>query len=281
MTSFQKIIKYGAIAFAIYLCFVIISMIVFGITAIFGVTAGVGIFENNKNHTAMIAKWEQEYSNIDSIDIDLSICKLTIQKGETLKVEASEVSEQFICRADGNELKIEDKKLNRNFLGMSHSTPEVILYLPENISLQDVTIETGVNETNIDYLKASKVKIEMGVGKYQIDNLIADYAKIEAGAGEASIKNSVIDELKLDGGLGKLTVTSKVAEKADISCGMGRVELNLIGLPTDYQVKAHTGLGNFEVDGKKVSDNQIIGNGTSIIKVGAGVGETIVNFVEE
>lgn len=279
MTSFQKIIKYGAIAFAIYLCFMIISMIIFGITAVFGVTAGFGMIENRNEDAVMTTKWEQEYSNVDSIDINLSICKLTIQKGEKLKVEASEVSNQFVCKTEGNKLKIEDEKLNRNFWGMPDTTPEVILYLPENISLEDVKIETGVNETRIDYLKANKVRIEMGVGKYQIDNLIANYARIEAGAGEASIKDSNIEELKLEGGLGKLTVTSKVKTKADVSCGMGKVEFNLVGLPTDYQVKAHTGLGNFEVDGKKVSDDQVVGNGASKINIDAGVGETIVNFV--
>lgn len=280
MTSFQKIIKYGAIGFALYLCFIIISMIVVGFTAIFGITAGIGMLDDNKEKI-VTTKWEQEYSNIDSIDIHLSVCKLSVQKGETLKVEASEITDQFVCRAEGNELKIEDKKLNQNFWGMPDVTPEVILYLPEDINLEDVTIETGINETRIDYLKANQVKIEMGVGKYQIDNLIADYAKIEAGAGEATISNSEIDEIKLNGGVGELTVTSKIATKADISCGMGRVELNLIGLPTNYQIKAHTGLGEFKVDGQKVADNQVIGTGNSEIKVDAGVGETIVNFVEQ
>ena len=49
MTPFQKVIKYGAIAFAIYLCIMIISMIIFGITCIFGISVGVVIFENNNN----------------------------------------------------------------------------------------------------------------------------------------------------------------------------------------------------------------------------------------
>lgn len=280
MTTFQKIIKYGAIAFAIYLCLMIISMTIFGITALLGVTVAVDQSENN-NNTVVVTKWEEEYDNINRIDIDLSICKLFIKKGEKLKVEASEVSEQFICEAEGKQLKIADKRLNRNLWGMVDVTPEVIVYLPENIDLEEVIIETGVNETNIDYLKADKIKIEMGVGKYQMNQLIAKYAKIEAGAGEANIRDSQIEELKLDGGVGKLAITSKITAKADVSCGMGKVEINLVGLPTDYQVKAHTGLGNFEVEGQKVSDNQVIGNGKSNIKVDAGVGETIVNFVED
>ena len=41
MTTLQKIIKYGAIAFAIYLSVMIIGLIVFGITAIFGITTEI------------------------------------------------------------------------------------------------------------------------------------------------------------------------------------------------------------------------------------------------
>lgn len=278
MTSFQKVIKYGAIAFAIYLCFVIISIIVGTITTIFGISLGMEIFQNSNNE-AMITKWEQEYSNMTSMDIDLSVCKLTIKKGDTLKVEASEVSDKFKCNTEGNKLKIEDKNLHRNFFNQTEDMKsEVIIYVPENMNFDEVTIETGVNETNIEYLKADKVNLEMGVGRYQINSLSAKYVKIEAGAGEANINDSNIEELKLDGGIGRLSFTGKITKTADIECGVGRLEINLIGSSDDYKIKAETGLGNFKVDGQNVSDHQTIGNGDVNVKVDAGVGETVVNF---
>lgn len=280
MTSFQKVIKYGAIAFAIYLSFIIIGMIIAGITAIFGITTGFGIFENN-NDTAMITKWEQEYSNISNIDVDLSICKLTIKKGNTLKVDASNVTDQFKCEAKGNVLKIEDKKVYRFFWDTGDTIPEVLIYVPEKIEFKEVTIETGMNETYIEYLKADKVELEIGAGKYKIDELLAENANIETGAGEAEINKAEIGKLKLEGGVGRLALTSKILETADIDCGVGKVELKLIGKSTDYRVKTHTGLGNFMVDGQKVRDDETIGNGNVTIKVDAGVGETTVDFIEK
>lgn len=281
MTSLQKIIKYGAIAFAIYLSLLIIGIIISAISAVFGITMGLEMFEESTNQASMITKWEQEYSNINSMDIDVSICKLIIQKGDTLKVEVSDVSDQFICKVEGTELKIEDKKLNRNFFNMGDAKPEVIISIPEDKEFREVMIETGVNETKIQYLKADTIKLEMGVGKYQIDKLVAKYASIKAGAGEANIDQAKIEELKLDGGVGKLTVTSKITRRAEVDCGVGKVELDLIGLPENYKVKTNTGLGNFEVNGKKVRNNETIGNGDVGIKVDAGVGETIVNFQSE
>lgn len=281
MTSFQKIIKYGAIAFAIYLSFLIIGMIIFGITAIFGISTGLEMFESSKDNAAVVTKWEQEYTNINNLDIELDVCKLVIKKGTTLKVEASQVSDQFNCKAEGNKLKIEDKKLHGNIFNTMEIKPEITIYLPENIGLEEVTIKTGVNETIIEYLKAKQIKLDMGMGRYDIDTMLAKYAKIEAGAGEATIKHADFEELKLDGGVGKLVLTSKVAKKADINSGVGKMELNLIGLPTDYKIKTETGLGNFIVDGQKVADNQTLGNGDAIIKINAGVGETTVNFSKE
>ncbi len=280
MTSFQKIIKYGAIAFAIYLCFLIIGMIIFGITAIFGITTGLEMFENRKDDVAMITKWEQEYTNITTMDINLSVCKLAIKKGDMLKVDVSNVSDQFKCEEEENKLKIEDKNLQKSIFDTIDYKPEVTIYIPETMGFEEVTIETGVNETNIEYLKADKINLEMGVGKYQVDSLSAKYAKIEAGAGEANINHANIKELKLDGGVGKLVLTSKITKKADINSGVGKMELNLIGLPTDYKIKAETGLGNFVVNGQKIKNNQTLGNGEATIKVDAGVGETVINFQE-
>ncbi len=282
MTPLQKIIKYGAVGFAIYLCLMIISMTIFVITAIFGITTGMEIFNQNSQNTAMLTKWEQEYENITSLDIDLEICKLTIKKGEKLKVEASNVTQDFECKVEQNELKIKETPKSRWFFNqLNEAVAEVIIYVPETLELREAKIETGINETNMEYLKAEKVDIQMGLGKSQIQELIAGNAKIEAGAGESKIENSQIESLKLQTGLGSLKLTSKILKNADIDCGMGKVEIDLIGKPEDYQVKAETGLGSFKVNGKQVSDNQVIGEGNSIIKVEAGVGETVVNLQEE
>ena len=278
MTSFQKVIKYGAIAFAVYLCFMIISIIIGTITAIFGITVGMERFENSNNE-AMITKWEQEYSDITSLDIDLKVCKLAIKKGDTLKVTASEVSDKFNCKVEGKKLKIEDEDYHTHFFHhIEDVKSQITIFIPENINFDEVTIETGVNETNIEYLKTDKLNLEMGVGKYQIDSFSAKYAKIKAGAGEANIANSDVEELKLDGGIGRLSFTGKITKTADVECGVGELDINLIGKVSDYQVKAETGLGNFKVDGQKVSDKQTIGSGDVTIKVEAGVGETVVNF---
>lgn len=241
MTTFQKIIKYVAIGFAIYLSLMIIGVTVFGLTVVCGIGIGMESF-NKDNNTAVIPKWEQEYTHIKEMDIDIGVGKLTIRKGRTLKVEAFAVSNEFICEAKGDKLEIKDKKLKGNFWGINNVSPEVVIYLPEELVLDKVSIEAGINETNIEYLKTNKIK--------------------------------------LNGGIGKVVLNSKIMEKADIKCGIGKLELNLIGSPEDYKIKTETGLGVLKVDGQTVSNHQVIGNGDAVIDIEAGIGETVVAFEE-
>lgn len=281
MTTIQKIIKYGAIVFGVYLSLMIIGMIVFGITTVVGIGIGIENFESSDNNKKIITNWEQEYANITDMNIDMSECKLTIKKGKALKVHTVNISEQFKCEAKGNKLEIKDKNIRGSFWGMNNITPEVTIYIPENLSLNEVTIETGVNDTNIEFLKADKMKLKIGVGKCKIEEIVAKEANITAGAGETNIAKAKIEDLQLKGGVGKIVLTSKITEKATINCGVGKVEINLIGGLSDYKVKAKTGLGALKVDNQKITEKQIVGNGDAIIEVEAGVGETEVTFQEE
>ena len=280
MKPFQKVIKYGAIAFGIYLSFIIIGIIVFAITTIFGIAIG---FETYKNSSSVVEtqKWEQEYSNINNLEIDLSICKLDIKVGDTqnVKVEGINLSDKFECKATGDRLILEDDKLNINWFNTRNIIPEIILYLPENFEFDKIEITTGANETNIENIESRKLDLEMGVGKYRIQNLKAQNCKIETGAGDSRIENANIEVLELDGGIGQFVMNSEITNRADIDSGIGRIELNLLGNKENYKIKAHTGLGSFKVDGNNISDNQEIGKGDIDILVEAGVGETIVDFV--
>lgn len=282
MTPFQKIIKYGAIAFAIYLCVMIIGGIVAAITAVFGITMGIESFQNRENSDVVTTKWSQEYSNVANLEINLDYCELEIVEGSTLKVEATDVADnKLVAELKEDKLVIKDRNASRKWYNLQNFVPKVTIYLPENCEFEKVDLRTGASETKIYNLKSQKLEIEMGAGKYTIHSITAKDAKIKTGAGEATIENSKFDTLKLDGGVGKLAVTGEISNYADIECGVGKVELNLIGTSQDYKIKASTGLGNFTVNNHSVHDDETIGEGNVMIKIEAGVGETLVNFVEK
>lgn len=280
MTSLQKVIKYGAIAFGFYLVFVILSAIIFSITAVFGISTGLNS-NNSVESNQEITFFEESYENVNNLDIKLDVSKLNIKNGSEFKVEVTNPTNKFYCKMDGDTLKIRDERKNVKWFNFSNDViPEIVIYIPNAVKLNEIEIDTGVSETYIEQLVANEVDIEIGVGKFVINNIVTKKAKISGGAGEANINKSSIDVLKLDAGIGKFAINSKVSEEAKIEAGVGQLILNLQGNKNNYKVKTETGLGSLLVDGKKVSDNQVIGDGNSYIKVEAGVGEVRVNFFE-
>lgn len=285
MRPFQKVIKYGAMAFAIYLAVMIISIIIFGLTAIFGI--GVGIekisnnIENSTNNSELLT-YTEEYTGIESLDIDLSKSGLEIKTGESFKVEFVNVPKDLSTRLNDSskELKIEDETL-KLFENVNEDS-KVIVYIPNDYELRSVKLDlVGVSGAYIEGFKAEKLEVDIGAGKYEINNVQATTAEIDSGAGETYINNSTFDNLEFNAGVGQVTINCKVNNKGEIESGVGRLEVNLIGTKDNYKVRAETGIGNLTVDGNKVRDGEIVGNGSININVEAGIGETAINFVEE
>lgn len=283
MTPLQKVIKYGAIAFGFYLVFVILSAIIFGIVTIFGVFLGIDTYKSYTTKEEVIMEsFEETFESANNLDIKLNVSKLTIKTRDEFRVEVKNPTDEFYCKMDGDTLKIRDERSNVNLFNFSNDDviPEIILYIPQNQEFSNIEIETGVNETYIERVVADKVDIETGVGKFTIGDIEADVANISGGAGETNIEKSTLKELKLEAGVGKFVINSKISEEAKIDAGVGQLIVNLDGNKENYKVKTSTGLGSLLVDGKKAEDNQIIGDGSSYIKVEAGVGEVKINFLE-
>lgn len=285
MRPFQKVIKYGAMAFAIYLAVMIISIIIFGLTAIFGIGAGIEKISNNigkSTDNSELVTYTEEYTGIESLDIDLSKSGLEIKQGDNFKVEFVNVSKDLSTKLNnsGKELKIEDETLRlfENF----NSESKVIVYVPKDYKLRSVKLDlVGVSGAYVEGLDVDKLEVDIGSGKYEINNVQATIAEINSGAGETYINNSIFGDFKFNAGVGHVDINCKVNNKGEIESGVGKLEVNLIGTKDNYKVRAETGIGNLTIDGNKARDGEILGNGATNINVEAGIGETTINFVEE
>lgn len=285
MKPFQKVIKYGAMAFAIYLAVMIISIIIFGLTAIFGIGVGIEKISNNignSTNNKELLTYTEEYTGIESLDIDLSKSGLEIKTGDSFKVEFINVSKDLSTKLNdsGKELKIEDETLK--LFENVNSESKIIVYIPNDYELRSVKLDlVGVSGAYIEGFKAEKLEVDVGAGKYEINNVQVTTAEVDSGAGETYINNSTFDNLEFNAGVGQVTINCKVINKGEIESGVGNLIVNLIGTKDNYKVRAETGIGNLTVDGNKVRDGEIVGNGSTNINVEAGIGETAVNFVEE
>ena len=87
MTTAQKVIKYIATAFAVFLIITIISLILSGSYALL---SAFGLIHTNKNIiTDDLKVISSEVNEVSTLKIDLACTNLDIKKGNSFKVETN------------------------------------------------------------------------------------------------------------------------------------------------------------------------------------------------
>lgn len=280
MTSFQKVIKYCAIGFALFLAVSIIYGIASAAIAFLGVVTGAPVFRDKDDKYGLV----EDYNNINSLDIDISSCKLTIQTGDQFHVEAKNVPKDFKVEVtEDGVLKIRDDK-SSHFLWFSinNSNAKVDLYLPQDFIAKNAEIENGAGEIEIDKLRAEKLIITTGAGRLKGRNIVADEsALIENGAGEVVLKDVMLEDAVFDCGVGRVSVTGQLLGENTIDCGIGEVDLELTGRIGDYDINIDKGLGSARINGEKYRQSFYQNlNANHSIDVDGGIGSISIDIVE-
>lgn len=177
MTTTQKIIKYIATSFAVFLIFTIISAILSGGYA---VLSAFGLIHKNKNIVAEDLKViSSEVKEVSTLKIELTWTNLEIKIGDNFKVETN--NSEIAFTNDNGSIKIKEK--NRNWLN-NNSESKLIIYTPEDMmDIDETKIETGVGKINIEKLNTKNLYLELGAGDIHIENVIVTQeTKIDGGA---------------------------------------------------------------------------------------------------
>lgn len=268
MSNWQKIIKYLAISFAIFLTFTIVSSIMFT----------VGIIGNvfNDNDNIVVGELRDLYVNKESklLDIDIASTNLIIKNGPELKVETN--NKYIDYTQDGNILEIKEKQHN---LFKINNNSSLIIYIPDAYVFDGVSIDSGAGKVTINEINTGYFSLNIGAGKVEIDKLnVTEESIIDGGAGELTISNGNITNLDLDLGVGKTTMNTKLLGSSEISAGVGEIILNLSGKEDDYKIVADKGIGTFMIADREVKDHVVYGNGVNEIDIDGGVGSVYINF---
>lgn len=273
MSSGQQIIKIIAIIFATFLIVNIFGWIIFGLSAIFGIS----FITDNTSQDTKINEFSNVYTeNIESVKIETAISKLTIQSGDELKVEGSNLPSKFSSKIVGNKLVVKEDG-NRKWF-QEDITSTITITIPKDKTLNNLELKAGIGNHNIQDITANNFDLDSGVGIMQINNVtILSKTKIEGGAGKTTIQNSKLEKLDLEAGVGEMIISADITGDSKIECGVGRVELNLPRKQEEYSITVETGLGRMALNGKKVGGAHTYGTGKNYLKIDGGVGAVEIN----
>lgn len=275
MTTAQKIIKYLAIAFAMFLVFTIISSILGGIYGLAGV---LGLKKNaNTENVEIGTKQSEQIQELTTyLDIDINYSNLTIKTGEDFVVQSSNNDIEYA--QEGNKFKVKEKgyiKFSETAIG------DVVIYIPKELVFETVDIDTGAGTVDIETLRTDNLILNLGAGETTIKNIISNKTKIDTGAGKLRIKSGNINDLDFDMGVGETDITAKLTGTNKIDTGIGNLKLQLLGDKQDYKFNISKGIGEVKIEDKSIIEDQTIGDGKNNIIISGGVGQIKVGFIED
>ena len=277
MKEFQKIIKYIAVAFGLYLAISIIGGIIAIIVSIFTGFYGISYLTDSLNDAinsddSSIERIDenQEVEEFSKMRLDISASNLTIKlEGNSYKVETYQIPKNTKIESKDGILEIKNnKKLNK-----SDSKSRITIYLPEDVELEEADIQVGAGIVDVTGLIAKNVEFDFGAGNVNMQNIsVKNNAKIECGAGQVIIKDSELANADIEAGVGKLVYSGDLTGNAQIDCGVGDVELELTGDAEKYAIHTEKGIGDIKINDSSVADDSTTGNGENKIDIEGGVG---------
>ena len=268
MTTFHKVIKYLAMAFAIFLAVSIIGGIIGTVASFSGLFDEDEVLGDAKTYTVS--------GDITELEIEIDAADFSIKQADTFSVESN--LKQLTVKEKDGVLKVKE---NKEF-GITYTDAMLILYIPASTVFEKVEITTGAGRLTVDTLSTGSLKLELGLGKVNIENLTAtSQADIDGGAGDITISGGTLHNLDLDIGVGKLHLTSAILGNSDFDIGTGRTNITIIGNKDDYSIDAEKGIGNITIDGETVSTVNSLGNGKNKIEISGGIGAIDLNFSKE
>lgn len=274
MNTFQRVMKYVAIAFAIFLTVVILG-------GIFSVVSGLTtVITGGEVETIDYSK---EFNDVEKLSINHKVGKLNVRTGDGFRVEASNVSDRFRAEVVNGTLFIEEPDFMRSFLwfniGLSGESTVITVYVPEDFKAKRIEIDSGAGDVNLEDLSAEYLKINAGVGRLYGQRLTADRVDAEGGVGEIRLTDVNFTDVDFDCGVGSLELSGMIFGKSEFECGVGSVNVKVKGSREDYALKASAGLGAVRVNGSKVSgqysDNYKADN---TISIDGGIGDFSITF---
>ena len=221
---------------------------------------GSNIFDDNiESYTDGTYVFEDCLASDLEIVVGAGDLKVKYHDNENVTMEVSD-EDKMQCYVEGDTLKIKG-----GLITGTGSSSTMIVYLPENKNFNNVAIDVGAGNIEIDKLTGSDTDINVAMGQVVISEMETDSLNIEVGMGNAEVKGNINYE-------------------AIVDCGMGQVVMELEGEGKDFNYNLDCGLGSLSVEGvyhiAGIGDSYVNNDASMEMDLSVGMGTVTVSFEE-
>lgn len=234
MTEIQKIIKYCALALAIFLIFIIVTTIA---------NVGYNILEKtdliNDSNSKLLKNnivISNNESEIREIDIDIKSSNIILKTAKNFKVETNNKDIKYSYE-DGKVL-IKQNNVNKWYFNKNNNS-KLIFYIPSEISLEKINLNNNVGDVKIDFEKISNLNIDLDVGDIFVKSMLSGKNIIKSNIGDINLELSLkqedykfefdkdIGEVKLNNNkIKRDTITGDRNNNLKIKTNIGDIKIN-------------------------------------------------------
>lgn len=180
---------------------------------------------------------EEEFRDLD---IEFGAGELEVSYADVEKVQVQQEDVKgFACYVEEGTLHIK----GNNTLGASRTDGKILIQLPQNLVFDEVDMEIGAGQANLESLVANSVDIEVGAGEASLNGLDVKELNAETGAGklyvklvggevdysyeaECGIGEVLIGQTSISGLGGSKNVVNPGANRhMDLECGVGQIHI--------------------------------------------------------
>lgn len=169
-----------------------------------------------------------------------------------------------------------DKTFSWHLSNSSRGT--IIIYLPNEFNISELDLNLGAGKIDIDKLFVETLLMDLGAGTMTAKEInVYEKATINGGAGNININSGTINNLNLKLGAGNASIQSDLTGSNTLTTGVGKLNLGLSRSKDNYRFDINKGLGNIILNDFDVSEDTLIGDGETKIKINGAVGNIIIN----
>ena len=252
MNGLKKAISIAAKIFAVFLIVVIIGTIVQSVAIILRGSA-LDFGGHKENNTSYITSDYIDSLDGDCLVIEVKATDVVINSGD--KFEYKTNNDCVTVNNENGRITVKEEKIAT---GLDSSKLE--LTIPRDKVFSTIELSGGAGNITVNGLNAENLEFKLGVGDVTVNDLvISDNAEIDCGVGDFTVNGGAFNDIELN-------------------IGVGNATLNASGTADEYTVYVSRAIGDIAVDGKKISSDKTIGNGSKSIEVNGGMGNLKILF---
>lgn len=212
--------------------------------------------------------------------------------GEEIRVEAKNLQDgRYICEQQGGKLVVVyEMEGIGNFHRWNQEETQIVLYLPERVTLENTVLNIGAGEVCMDagLISCGDMDVEIGAGKWKAAKLaVSGRLNVQIGAGKAKMKKITAGSVNIECGVGSCVYKGRINGDIRVGCGVGSCSFLLENRESDFNYDVSCALGSVTINNNKIksfasrkrykSENAL---GTAVLECGLGSIEMQTDAIE-